>query len=487
MSLPKKIAYNALIQIASRIVSTILGLFTLALITRCLGQSGFGNYTTIITFLSFFAIISDLGLTLVTVQMISGAKEEEAKILNNLFSLRLVSIVFFMGLAPLVSLFFPYGPEIKQGILITAIAFIFPALNQILVGLFQKNLKMEAVSLAEIVGRLILSVGAWLAIVQHLGLQGILWATVISTFANFLIHYLFSKRLATLRFQIDFSIWRQIFNKTWPLAITIAFNLIYLKADTLILSIFRSPAEVGLYGAAYKIIDVLTSIPFIFAGIILPILTADWLNGQKDHFYKITQKSFDIMMAAAIPLVIGAQFVAKPIMNLVAGKDFIDAGRILQVLIIAIAAIFLGCIFAHGVIALDKQKKTITAYAFVGLSSLAGYLIFIPRYSYFGAAGVTIYSESLIALASIYYVWRYSRFSPNFKVALKSLLAAGLMGIFLYFCPLTWLGSISGLVLTIMAAAVIYSISMVVFGGFKINDLRMIFRSKPQSHLNLYN
>jgi hypothetical protein len=54
--------------------------------TRELGQNGFGEYTTVITFLSFFAIIADLGLTLVTSQMINGKnKEEESVILGNLF------------------------------------------------------------------------------------------------------------------------------------------------------------------------------------------------------------------------------------------------------------------------------------------------------------------------------------------------------------------------------------------------------------------
>lgn len=45
----------------------------------------------------------------------------------------------------------------------------------------------------------------------------------------------------------------------------------YLKTDTLILSLIKSPEEVGLYGAAYRIIDVPTTLPYMFAGIILPI------------------------------------------------------------------------------------------------------------------------------------------------------------------------------------------------------------------------
>ena len=109
MSLTKKVAHNTIIQIAGKMISTILGLLALAFITRYLGRSGFGEYTTVITFLTFFAGIADLGLTLVTVQMISAKIIDEAKILNNLFGFRLVSIIAILILAPLTVCFFPYS------------------------------------------------------------------------------------------------------------------------------------------------------------------------------------------------------------------------------------------------------------------------------------------------------------------------------------------------------------------------------------------
>ncbi|MBI4812347.1 oligosaccharide flippase family protein [Candidatus Falkowbacteria bacterium] len=64
MTLSARIAYNTIIQIAGKIISTALGLIAVAIMTRHLGTLGFGQYTTIITFLSFFGIIADLGLTL---------------------------------------------------------------------------------------------------------------------------------------------------------------------------------------------------------------------------------------------------------------------------------------------------------------------------------------------------------------------------------------------------------------------------------------
>jgi len=190
MSLSTKIAQNTIIQIISKVISTIVGVICIALMTRYLGKTGFGEYTTVITFLSFFAIIADLGLTLVTVQMISDPQADENKVLNNLFTFRLFSVLFFICLGPIIVLFFPYSQAIKIGILITSVSFIFPALNQTLVGLFQKKLTMDKVALAEIISRIITLVGIIFAAKYNLGLNMILWTLVISATINFLIQYI---------------------------------------------------------------------------------------------------------------------------------------------------------------------------------------------------------------------------------------------------------------------------------------------------------
>lgn len=487
MSLTRKIAHNTLVQIAGKIIATVLGLFSLALITRYLGQTGYGEYTTVITFLTFFATIADLGLTLITVQMISGERNDENKILNNLFSLRLVSALLFIGLAPVSVIFFPYSLAVKIGVLIAAASFIFPALNQVIIGLFQKKLSMGRSALAEVISRIALLIGIIITQRFNLGLTGVLVATVASGLVSFIFHYILAVKFAVIRLEFDLSLWKQIIGRSWPLAVTIILNLIYLRADTLILSLFKGPEVVGLYGAAYKIIDVLTTIPFMFAGLILPILTASWTGGNKDYFEKTLQKSFDFMAIVAIPLVIGAQFLGRSVMTFVAGRDFVLAGDILKILIYAVAAIFLGAMFSHAVIAINRQKKMIGFYVFTSISALAAYFYLIPRYSYMGAAAVTIYSEAMIAFFSAYYIFKYTRFLPNLKISLKSLLASLAMGGFLYFSAGYADRSIGRLILIIAAACIIYFVFLYLVGGIKTDDLKSILKKQTKGGGETYN
>ncbi|MDP2708789.1 MAG: flippase [bacterium] len=452
MTLSAQVARNTMVQVAGKAVSTLLGLAAVAVMARYLKESGFGQYTTIITYLSFFAVLADFGLTLVTAQMTSQPQADQKNLLDNLFSLRLVSAAALLGAAPLIIIFFPYDPIIKIGAAVASLSFFFTALNQILVGWFQKNLTMSVVAAAEVISRIILLGGIILAAYLKLGLLAIMAVTVISSAVSFLLHFWFSRRSIKISWRIDLTVWRQIIKKSWPLGITIFFNLIYLRADILLLSLLKNQSEVGIYGATYKIIDVLTTLPFMFSGLILPILTARWAGRNRADFSRILQKSFDAMIILALPLIIGAQLTARPLMVLVAGENFALSGDVLKILILAIGFIFTGCLLSHAVIALDKQKKVIAGYIFTAVTALIGYLIFIPRYSYFGAAWVTVYSELSIALFALYVVMKYSGFRFNFTVFLKSLLASLLMGLIVYL-----LKDEVNIIITILLAGLVYA------------------------------
>lgn len=461
----KRIAYNTAVNFAAKIISTILGVIAVAIMTRYLGAAGFGYYTSIMAYVQFFGILADFGLTLVTSQLIAKAGDDEQKILNNLFTFRFFSALIFLGIAPLSVFLFNYSPEVKLGVAIASLSFFFSALCQIFIGLYQTKLQMARASLAEVSGRIILTGAVITVAAFNWGLLGMVMATVAGGLMQLIINYLLSLPLTQIRFAFNRKLWREIFTLSWPLSCTIALNLIYLKADTIILSLIKSPAEVGLYGATYRVIDILVTLPFILAGIALPQITAAFHRHDTANAHKIIQRSFDSLALFALPLMIGAQFVATGLMTLVAGAEFARSGLILQMLIFACGAIYLGTIFSHVIIAVNKQKQTIWAYGFVAVTSLAGYFVFIPRYSYFGAAAVTIYSEVTVAVLIFAIAYYYTKFAPSLLIFGKALLASLIMGLALYLSPS--LNIISALLL----AAIVYAAALGILMRKEIKEL----------------
>ncbi len=422
-----------MIQIAGKVISTILGVLTIAVMTRYLGKTGFGQFTTITAYLQFFGILVDFGLALVVIQMISQPNADTGRIMSNIFTLRFFSAVIFLGLAPLIVIFFPYSPIVKLGIAITTLSFLFVSLNQIMIGIFQKNLRMDKVSIAEVSGRLALLALVLVFARLDWGLISIMSAVIIGSFCNFLINFLFSLRYVRIRFAFDRKIWKEIISTAWPLAISISFNLIYMKADTIILSVIKPQADVGIYGATYRVLEILVTFPMMFCGIILPILTAAYASGEMGKFRRVLQRSFDLMSMLAIPLSVGTIMLAKRIMVLVAGKEFEASGDALKIIIVATSIIFIGSLFGHAIVAIKKQKQMVWGYVATAAISLAGYFIFIPKYSYFGAAYVTVFSELMIALLTFAVVYRTTKILPSLAVFMKSLIAAAAMALFIHY------------------------------------------------------
>lgn len=472
MSLKRKVAQNTIIQIIGKSVTTMLGILALVLMTRYLGPEGFGQYTTISSFLMFFGILVDFGLTLVTTQMLAEPGIDTNKTLSNLFTVRFFSALIFFSLAPIIALFFPYPKMVKIGIALATLSYFLISLIQVLVGLFQNNLAMGKVVLAETFGRLTLFFLIIVTIWLNGGILGIILTTIIATIVNFVFQLFFSFKYARIGFAFDLTLWRKIFHKAWPLAFGIAFNLIYFKADTIILSIYRSQVEVGLYGAPYRVLEVALTIPTMFMGIILPILTNFWLSKKVFDFEKVIKMSFDFLMILAIPMVAGVLILAKPLMVLVAGPAFYPSGDILKILILASGIIFAGTFFGHIVVAIEKQKQMIWAYFLTALLSLIGYLIFIPRYSYFGAAWVTVFSESLIAIIGFWVVWRTTKARLSLNVSAKALAASLVMaGFILLFRNYNFFFLLIG-------SFVIYFVSLYLLRGFSKESVLEIIKIK---------
>jgi O-antigen/teichoic acid export membrane protein len=472
MSLTRKVAHNTLYQMLGKGASSLLGLAAIGLLTRFLGREGFGEYTTVLTFVQIFGILIDFGITLVTIQMISEPDANRNKILSNIFAARVISAFLFFGLAPAVALFMPYSAAIKIGVAIASAAFFFNAISQVPIGVFQKEIRTEFMVLAEILNRLVFLGLTAAFIFFNLTLGWFLFANSVSMAVYFTILYVSSRKFSRIYFAFDWGVWKEIWRRSYPLALTIVLNLVYLRGDVFILSIFRSQEEVGIYGAPYKIVDAIVAFIFVFIGMVLGVLSGSWAEGNKERFNRVTQRTLDALTAIAIPLVLGGIMLAEPMMVFVAGEKFAISSGVFRVLLIALWWIFFGTLFTHTVIALKKQKKIVWGFAADAVLSLIGYLIFIPRYSYWGAAGVTIFSEMFIAVWAYLLTRKTSGFKISFSIPLKSLAAAAVMICFLYVFPLKIL------LVQIGAGALVYAAVFYLLGGYNKEMIKEIISIK---------
>lgn len=435
MSVARALALNTGVQVAGKIASTAIGVIVVGLMTRHLGQEGFGMYSTANAFMQFFAIMLDLGLNVMVVQLLgenAGDNAYEDRAVSATFTLRAISAFILLALAPCIGLLFPYPWELKLALFAIWASFFTTALNQIVIGVQQRHLKMHVVAIGEVVGRIVLLVGVLTARVYHWGLVPVVLIVSVGSTANFLINFFVARRYAAFRWNIDVAFWIILLKRSWPIGVAILFNLIYFKADTLILSLVRSQAEVGVYGAAYRVLEILVTVPFMYAGVLLPVIAKAWATKNKARFSKLFGHSLDAMVLISAPLVAGTFVLARRSMVIVAGPEFVESGDVLRILILAAGIIFIGTVSSYAIVALDAQRRMLPAYIITAIFTLAGYVLFIPTYGLWAAAWLTVFSETCVAVTSTVMSLRLSGTRWDPRVSLKAIVCALGMGFLIW-------------------------------------------------------
>ncbi|TSC76457.1 MAG: heteropolysaccharide repeat-containing protein [Parcubacteria group bacterium Gr01-1014_31] len=435
MSLTAKIARNTVVQLGGKAVGLMATVMTVAIMTRALGAAGYGAYTAAFAFLQVAFILVDLGLQMTTVTLISDARRDPATVFSNIMGLRLTTAVAMAGLAVGGAWLLNYAPDVRQSVMGLAALFVAADLIAVLTGVFQYRLAMARAAMAEIAGKLALLIGVAAAAGLGGGLREMVMATSAAAALHAVLLWVLARGLLPFRVRYDLAVWRDIARTTWPLALTIAFNLVYFKMDTVILSWSWPAADVGRYGAPYRILELCINLGYLFLGLVLPLLTQATAGSDRTRFGHLLQRSFDGIVAVTLPLVVGGALLATPLMVLVAGPEFSASGPLLSILLVATGIILLAAVFGYGIVALGKQRMMLPYYAGNAAVVLVAYLIFIPRYGTLAAAWLTVGSELVILGANLLVMYRVTGFVPRLMIAGKAMLAAAVMASVLMLLP----------------------------------------------------
>jgi len=472
MSVPRKIAYNVVVSSVSKILSTVLALVGIGLITRYLGQETFGLYVTAIAFFLFFESLGDWGLNQTVTREISRPQADEHEIMSKIFGLRIAISLLVLALAPLIIfVFLPYSIELKEALVLISFAFFFSSLRQLLVGLFQKRLKMDQVSITELVGKLIQVGLIYLGVKFDLGFNFIVITLLVTMAFNFTVIFILARKFLVFLPKIDLAYWKKFLRQSLPIGLSVMITFIYFKADSIILSLLKPPQDVGIYGASYKIIENLSFFPAMIVGLTMPIFAFNVFSNRK-KFDLVVNKNFKIFLILVFPLVVGTFFLADGIINVIAGPEFKESVVVLRIIIFSVAFIFFGNLFNNMMIAAKLQKQLFWALLFCASFNLLVNIIFIPRYSYLATSYASVATEMLVIILGAWILYKKIHFVPSFEGLVPIILSSGLLALFL------WLFSALPFFVLVIASPLVYFAGILIFKGISKDELTMLFLKK---------
>ncbi len=125
MSLARKVAWNTVIHVVGKLLGNIIGVVVVALLTRYLGQEGFGNYATILAYIFFFSAFADLGLYMITINELNKTGIDRRRFFSAVYSLRFFTGMALMFMAGVSVWLMPYPLIVKQGVVIASFTVFF--------------------------------------------------------------------------------------------------------------------------------------------------------------------------------------------------------------------------------------------------------------------------------------------------------------------------------------------------------------------------
>ncbi len=466
MSLTHRVASNVLIQVLGKGLTTAIGLVIVGLLTRHLGVAGYGDFTTIFAYVAFFAVLADMGFYVVLLRELSQPKADEARLLGNGLVLQtlLAAGVFLVGF--LIATVIPqYSVTLAAGIGILSLGSLLLVGNQLLVGVFQRYLRMGRAVGSELVGRVVILLGLLWLIADGAGILTILWVYVLGNAANLVVSWLLARPFVRIQFQIDLALWQRLTLEALPMGIVLLLHVIYFKIDTVMLSLMQSSTDVGIYGAPFKILEVLILFPVILLGNLFPTFTRYLAEGNR-RFALLYQQGFEVLMVVAIPMVLVTLVLAEPILTLVAGSEYVTASTVtwlgspatgttaLQLLIVAVGLTFVSQLPSYLLVASGRQRQLVGPNLLFVLLNVGLNLLLIPVLSYVGASLATIVTELVVCTVLVTLVARHLdcrlALRPLVPIFLASLVSLGI----------AWLLREANLAVALLASLTCYGLAL---------------------------
>ncbi len=431
MILAQKIAYNVVFNTITKLLSTILALVSIGLMTRYLGRDGFGDYATVLAFFSFFSALLDLGLYSVATREISRKDADERKIIGNVFTLRILTSATVLIIAPILIFFLPYSKEVKEGILIVSFAYIASSSYMVLNGIFQKNLRMDKVASTELIGKAIQVLLVFLAVKMDWGFRAIILSLLANMLFAFSVVFLLSRKYVKFRPTIDFEYWKKFLKMSFPMGVSAFITFLYFKMDTILLSILKGSEDVGIYNMAYKILENITFFPAMIVGLVLPLFSA-YIFTERKKFCKIANKTAKVFFLIVVPLVVGVLFLAEDVIRIIGGDKFLVSANVLRILVFALAFIFYGNFFNSILLSANLQKTLMRILAVCAVFNISLNSALIPKFSYLGAAWVSVGTEMLVVVLTAYFTVKKAQYKFSWEGWWRILLSGAGMAIFLW-------------------------------------------------------
>ena len=464
----KKIAKNIGIFGIAQIVISVLGFFLLIYIARFLGEVGFGKYSFALSFTALFMIFADIGITQFIIRELARNEKLTNEYITNVSLIKLLlSFITFVLIILTINLL-DYPQDVKYAVYLFGIYTILTSFGLTFKSIFQAHEKLEYTAVVMIIEQIVLVSLILFVLSFGYGLIELAYIYVIAGVVNVSLGFsIVLMKIAKPKLTINLSLWKKFIIGSMPFALNALFAVLFFRIDTVMLSIFKDDAAVGIYNAAYIPLLAVTGIlSQMIVSALYPVMSKSFIS-SKDSLKSLTIIASRYMAIIGFPIAVGCFVLADRFIALLYAGQYSTSIVTFQILALFIPIRLVSSITGTLLSSINRQRFRTVSVGFSAMFNIILNAIMIPYLSYIGASIATVLSEVFLYFCFIYFINKQYEILKLHKYFMKPFIASLVMGVFVYFIDLN-------LFLLVLLGGIVYFMVLTLLGTFTQEDKNIL-------------
>ena len=395
-----------------------VGLLVGVWVARYLGPEQFGLFSFATAFIGLFGAVAGLGLQSIVVRDIVRDPTCKEETLGTSAVLQLGGGMFAYGL--ILGTIFWLRPEDALAKLLVAIlgSMMLLKASEVAVYWFESQVLSKYTVWVQNGSFLVFAAVKVTFILANAPLLAFAWATVAEAalVALLLLVILGVHGPGLRKLKVSLARAKVLLADSWPLMLSGLAIALYMKIDQIMLGQILGDEAVGIYSAATRISEVWYFIPMMIVASVFPAI----LEAKKQSealYYQRLQRLYDLMVWLSVVVALPMTFLAGPIVVLLFGSAYAEAGTVLAIHIWASVFVFLGVASSQWFIAENRQLLSFQRTLMGAVINVGLNFILIPHFGVAGAAYATVLAQASVGLL---YDLLQKETRPMFFMKLKS-------------------------------------------------------------------
>lgn len=419
---------NIVLNYVKTLMSLIFPLITFPYASRVLGPAGIGKVNFATSVISYFTLIASLGISGYGIRegaKIRDDKEKLSQFTQEVFTINMISTVAAYFLLIVSILFIPKLQMYQRLLVISSATILFST-----IGMDWLYTVTESFAYITIRAAVFQAIGVVLLyIFVHDENDYFVYAAIL-VFTNVgsnVMNFIHSRKFISFSPKRKLILWKHLLPIFLLFALS-AVSSIYNMLDSTMLGFLASDVEVGIYTAATKVNRLTVSLVTSTGTVFLPRLVYIY-EKERGNFEKLAQKSINLTLLISLPACVGLIVLAKPIILLLNGEQYLSAVPVMRVMSPIIVA--LGISNFTGVqlfLTLKKERLTLISDICGAVVNFSLNVVFILKYGALGAAIASVCAESMVTIVQLFFARNDINILKILQSVIRYLLPSLVMG-----------------------------------------------------------